>query len=301
MKAIMKQELKNYWKSPFLWAGLILIFLGLYQILGPYLKIHYFASEKELQERKTFDITQIGDADIMDGYIPSSQAGADWFMVEKGELEEVNSYIENCLEEHDFTYYFGWAFTDFCSLYMGFFSTVLLAFLFIRDTKKDIYELLHTKPIRALEYVLGKVFGGFGAMALVWGILTLIFGGLCMFYGVKNALPVNFFEFLGIAAAFILPNMLMICCVYTIVALLFKNPLPAVPFLFLYIIYSNLPSRGAAFNYAGRPLAIMFRIPGRFFTPQLPEYAIMNQIFLVAASMVLMIAATAIWKRRRTY
>ena len=33
----------------------------------------------------------------------------------------------------------------------------------------------------------------------------------------------------------------MICCVYTITAVIFKNPLPAAPILFLHIIYSNMP------------------------------------------------------------
>ena len=39
---------------------------------------------------------------------------------------------------------------------------------------------------------------------------------------------------------YIIPNLLMICCVYTITAVIFKNPLPAAPILFLHIIYSNM-------------------------------------------------------------
>ena len=36
------------------------------------------------------------------------------------------------LEKHPFSYYFGRKFTDFASLHMAFFATVLLAFLFSR-------------------------------------------------------------------------------------------------------------------------------------------------------------------------
>ena len=35
---------------------------------------------------------------------------------------------------------------------MAFFATVLLSFLFIQDTRKSTYELLHTKPVTAVSY-----------------------------------------------------------------------------------------------------------------------------------------------------
>ncbi len=40
---------------------------------------------------------------------------------------------------------------------MCFFAKIMLAVLFLQDTKKHNYELLHTKPITAGKYVLGKI------------------------------------------------------------------------------------------------------------------------------------------------
>ena len=67
-------------------------------------------------------------------------------------------------------------------------------------------------------------------------------------------------DFLVASCFYILPNMLMIVSVYSLISLLFKSPLPAVPFLFLYIVYS-MGSRNAEgiYGYYGRPLAIMVR------------------------------------------
>lgn len=227
-----------------------------------------------------------------------------WYQVSelrKGSLEEANAYIEENLNDHSFSYYFGRKFADFGGLVLGFFATILLAFLFIRDMKRDTYELLHTKPISAFAYIGGKVAGGFLAMGMVWGILTLLFGGWCQIYGWQQGFPVNFLEFAGIAAIYILPNMLMIVCVYTLAALAFRNPLPAMPFLFLYIVYSNLGGRGpdGTYGYYGRPLAIMVRFPGTFFDTTPPPLALLNQTFLILASGIILVASAALWKRRR--
>lgn len=360
MKAVIKRELKNYLKNPVLWIGLIVVIFMLYQMLNPYLKIHYFQSEQEMEEVQP---ESIDDADISEGYVASTEEEqmqlacglvkkemvkmlgmkeqeAEQIMDEmlkkkmsaeeieaelidkyefygkygikyyfqiskyhKASVEEANQYIDENMKEHSFSFYFSRKFADFCGLFMGFLSAILLAFLFIRDTRKDTYELLHTKPVSAAGYVCGKIAGGFLAMMVVWGILVMIFGGLCEFYGRRAGFPVSMWDFLKTAAGYILPNMLMITCIYAAAALIFKNPLPAVPLIFLYIIYSNMGGRGpdGEYGYYGRPLAIMVRFPGKFFDTSPPPMALLNQIALIFAAFLIMILTTEIWRRRRVY
>lgn len=360
MKAVIKRELKNYLKNPIFWIGLIFVTIQLYLILKPYLQIHYFSSEQEIQSLVP---ENIADADITEGYVLSTEEEQmdltcqrlkgelaqylgiaeqeaeqilnqmrqtnmsidemsqylaeqyDFYAEDalhyyyqlseyhQGSVREANDYIDENLSEHSFSYYFARKFADFSGLFMGFFAMLLLAFLFIRDTKKDAYELLHTKPIHASKYILGKICGGFGTMLMVWGFLVLVFGGLCEFYGRAAGFWVSWFDFLQTAMIYIWPNMLMITCVYTIVALVFKNPLPALPCLFLYIVYSNMGSIGPDGNYGyyGRPLAIMVRFPGKFFETTPPPLALQNQIFLIGAAILIIIISINIWKRRRVY
>lgn len=70
MKAVIKRELKNYLKNPVLWLGLIVVILMLYQMLNPYLKIHYFQSEREMEGLHP---KNIDDADISEGYVESTE------------------------------------------------------------------------------------------------------------------------------------------------------------------------------------------------------------------------------------
>lgn len=357
MKAIIKREFKNYLKNPILWIGIIFITFSIYQSVGPYLYIHYFNSDEEL---KLQTVDNLSDADIMQGYIPStkeqqmklgyeeikrlfieefdkSQEEAEIIVNEiqnknmsiseiskyleetyrfyngdyifedskfhKGSKEEVNNYIATKLEEKPYSYYFARKFADFSGLFMGFFSTILLAFLFIYDTRKDNYELLHTKPFSGVAYICGKVGGGLAIILFVLVILNVVFGLLCEVFARRAGFTVRYWDIIVATLIYIVPNMLMIICVYAAAALLFKNPLPATPLLFLYLIYSNMGSLGAdgRWGYYGRPLAIMVRFPGRFFETTPPPMILLNQIFLIIASILLIMLAVILWKRRRVY
>lgn len=70
----------------------------------------------------------------------------------------------------------------------------------------------------------------------------------------KNGFEVNLTDFLVATGLYILPNMLMIVCVYGLISLLLKNLLPAVPFWILYMVYSNTGNRNVegVYGYYGR-------------------------------------------------
>lgn len=221
----------------------------------------------------------------------------------KGTREEINSYIEEKLGNRAFSYYFSRKFADFAGLFMGFFATVLFSVLFMQDTRKHTYELLHTKPVSAGNYLLGKAGGGFAVCLVILAVLNLVFFGLCAALTKSSGFEVRLADFLVATALYILPNMLMIVSVYSLVSLLFKNPLPAAPLLLLYMVYSNMGSRNdqGVYGYYGRPLAIMVRFPGAFFDTAPPPMALLNQSFLILASTGILLVSMQIWKRRRVY
>lgn len=222
----------------------------------------------------------------------------------KGTREEINSYIAKKLEHRTFSYYFSRKFADFAGLYMGFFATILLSALFVQDMRKNTYELLHTKPVRAGTYLSGKVGGGLAVCLIILAVFNLTFFGLCRISAGSRGFEVHLTDFLLATCLYILPNILMIVSVYSLISLIFKSPLPAVPLLFLYIVYSNMGSyrnTEGIYGYYGRPLAIMVRFPGVFFDTAPPPMALLNQSFLLLASICILFLSTQIWKRRRVY
>lgn len=219
----------------------------------------------------------------------------------KGTAEEINAYLDEKLADHPFSFYFSRKFADFAGLFMGFFATIMLSVLFLQDTKKHTYELLHTKPISAGKYIIGKVGAGFCICFIVLFVLNVLFWIVCLVYTRSSGLEVRLGDFFLSTVLYILPNMLMIVCVYTLISLLFKNPLPGVPLLLLYLVYSNMGGRNeeGIYTYLGRPLAIMVRFPGQFFDTAPPPMVLLNQSSLMLASICIILLSIQIWKRRR--
>lgn len=353
MKAIMRREVLNYLKRPLFWLVIVVVIIGVFQELNPYLNIHYITLEDEWSNGS---LETVHKGEIFEGYIPvntkehrelwenaiykslisdfgmsSNEASTvilemngmemkdaytyleeeygyyngeyTWEITayRKGTMDEINSYIKEKLEEHPFSWYFSRKFADFTGLFMGFTATILFAFLFQQDMRKNTYELLHTKPVSATQYVIGKVAGGFVVSSMILGILNLVFWVMAIIRTSGNGFEIRLTDFLFATCIYILPNMLMIVCVYTIVALLFKNPLPAVPFLVLYMIYSNMGSRNAEgiYGYYGRPFAIMVRFPDMFFDVAPPPFVLVNQICLLSASVGIIFIGIQLWRRRK--
>lgn len=92
----------------------------------------------------------------------------------------------------------------------------------MQDTRRNTYELLHTKPVSAGKYLSGKVGGGFTVCLIILAILNLIFFGLCLVSAGDSGFTVRLSDFLLATCLYILPNMLMIVSIYSLVSLLFK-------------------------------------------------------------------------------
>ena len=48
MKAIIKRQIKSYLKNPVFWVGILVVFIGVYRLLAPYLTIHYVEKDEKL-------------------------------------------------------------------------------------------------------------------------------------------------------------------------------------------------------------------------------------------------------------
>lgn len=219
----------------------------------------------------------------------------------KGTMDELNNYIESKVSEHSYAYYFAKKYVDFAGFHIAFFSIVLLAFLFIRDMKKDTYELLHTKPISAESYVLGKYFGGVLPLGLAVLIITLIFTVLCQ----RNELQVSIIDSFGnmflAALLYVMPTVLVSTGIYVLIALLFKNPLPSIPLILAYIVYSNMGSYDANGNYGfyGQILGMLFRFEGKFFETEVLPVFLLNQIALLLLTLLFIGIGIWCWRKRR--
>ncbi len=219
----------------------------------------------------------------------------------KATADELNHYIMSKISEHSYAYYFAKKYVDFAGFHIAFFSGVLLAFLFIRDMKKDTYELLHTKPISPKSYVWGKYFGGVFPLSLAVLIITIVFTALCQSNDFQTSMIDSFGKMFFATLLYVMPTVLISTGIYVLIALLFKNPLPAIPLILAYIVYSNMGSYDANGNYGfyGRIFGMLFRFEGKFFETEVLPVFLINQIALLLLTLLFIGIGIWRWRKRR--
>lgn len=219
----------------------------------------------------------------------------------KATADDLNNYIESKLSQHSYAYYFAKKYVDFIGFHIAFFAVVLLAFLFISDMKKDTYELLHTKAISARSYVLGKYFGGFLPVCLAVLIITVVFTILCQSNELQTNIIDSFLNMLFATVLYVIPTVLICTGIYVLIALLFKNPLPSIPLILAYIVYSNMGSYDASGDYGfyGQIFGMLFRFEGEFFETKILPVFLLNQIALLLLTLLFVGVGVWRWRKRR--
>lgn len=288
------------------WEQYEMGFQNIHQILVEKLEMTGEEADAIIDEIKTSEMS-IEDIDV---YLENNYSflSARWYFYEadrkQATVDEANEYIEAALSEETYTSYFARKYVDYLSVYIVFYAILMLAFLFFDDSKKDVYELLHTKPFKPWQYIMGKVLGGTTAISLVVIAITTAFTGISMYHGVNEGFPVSVLDLWWVVLIFIVPIILVVTCVYTLIAVLFKNPLPAVPLLVLYAIYSNL--LGVTYFdgvtiYQIPKLAILIRFPNAFFETSISAGTVVNQMILFGVACLFAFLSITVWKRRRVY
>ena len=220
----------------------------------------------------------------------------------KGTMKEINELISQYLSQGIFSEKISNKFTDFISLYLTMISILISVFLFRNELRKDTYELLHTKSFKASNYILSKVMGQ--VCAIILGCMVILIGlTICSIVTSKNLnVNYNIFYLFSRFLMFCIPNIIYISSFSCLISLIFKTPLPAIPILFLQVLYSNTGSTASdgSFTYVVRPLSLLTRFPGDFFKTVVKKEMYYNSILLLLVSLIILIASIQLWKRRTT-
>lgn len=224
-------------------------------------------------------------------------------ITKKVPAEEANNYIDSALAAEDFGDYFGRKYSDYFGVAIAFYAVIILALCYLPDYKKDIYELLHTKPMAEWKYPLAKALGGGGAIGLAIVAITVIFQIMLMFRGSKMGIPVNTFALWKYVLLCNVPIIFYMATFYLLIAGLFKTPLPAVPLLFLQLVYSNMgvTDVNGVFKYVPRLGSILIRFPENFFETGVDSSLYFNQALLTAAALLIGGLAVLHWQRKRVW
>lgn len=217
-------------------------------------------------------------------------------------FEQMKNYLQNAFQDRTFTKSFSYKYSDFLSIGSILFTIIVFSILLSRDSKKDIYLLLHTKPITGKTYILSKLAAGIIFTYTIIIFYTAIINILAVRNGRSYGFGVSYWDIWKSVAIFNLPNIVLTGCLVVFITLLFRNVIPAIPTLVLYFIYSNMGSTNTVSEYVYqiKPFVLLIRFPGEFATLTIPRGVLINQFFVISLSVLLIIYSIRVWERRRS-
>lgn len=218
-----------------------------------------------------------------------------------GTVTEVNEYIKDALSREDYMDYMGRKYADYLGTIFAFFCLILYPFYFGPDCKKEIYELLHTKPISGRKYILSQALGSIlvGLSAVL--VITLVFQGIIFFSKDRFDFTVNTMKIWKYTLWGLIPSIVYVPAVFLLLSNVFKSPFPAIPLIFIQIFFSNAGVKNVEghFEFMHRPGAIFVRYPQMFFETKMADQFYIYQVGLLALGALVVMLTIVLWEKKR--
>lgn len=184
-------------------------------------------------------------------------------------------------------------FADYIGIAVGFFSVFIAAFSLIRDRKYKAYEIIYTKKISSIKYVVSKYIGN----VLLMMIVVLILAGYSTIDFANHYDKIDYFAFIKISITWILPTIMIVTSLAYILQVAFGNGILPIIVQFIYWNYS-VPFSSSQYNVS----KYMIRYNS---VSTLSEYQkvandiIFNRIVITFISIVFLIGAIWIFEKKR--
>jgi len=215
-----------------------------------------------------------------------------WMQIPKS-AEEIAAE-EKRIVELGFTPLVAQMFADYYGIVLAMLTVFLAAFIFYRDRRSSILELVCSRPVKGITYVLSKFVGT--CIPIFASILAVAL--IPTFFAVKmkmDGFDVHVFTYFSTFAVWLFPTVMLIVALAMLVSILIDNPIPAIAMQFLIFVISIAPLKGDYSLYkvfirhnAMEPLANF-------------QAFYINRIFIALMSIVFILITAWLWeiKRRR--
>lgn len=254
-------------------------------------KIKKMHTQEEIAEylHENYGISERGVDNVFESY-----------MEKHATKKEMQEYLRETFSKSTFPESFSFKYIDYLGISLIYLSIITFVLIFMRDMKKDIFSLLHTKPISGVSYIMTKLLAGLIPICVFALIMTGIFDGIANMVAPKYGSEMELVSIWVKLALFILPNIFMIGVFFIFITVIFKSILPTIPMLLVYATYSNMGKiTESGYKYIPNPLSIVVRFPNDLGNNYIPTWTIINQSILIILAICLLGISIKLWKRRR--
>ncbi|MDE6853062.1 MAG: ABC transporter permease subunit [Lachnospiraceae bacterium] len=222
--------------------------------------------------------------------------------MKKSTVQETNQYMKSMLHKHSYTYYVSFKYAGQAATYICLLCIIVFIFSFYSETKKDVYELLHTKPFAKGTYVMGKIISNLLVGLIPLGIITLAYDVVLVLHANREHLPFHIWDIWLAVFLLVVPVIFFFSALYMLISLIFMNSIPAVA-ISIALFYSSamgFPDDNVTrFSYLLHPFGLVAYFPYSIFFGQYSYKLVLNFFGVFFLGVVLCVFSEILWQKRR--
>ncbi|HBI03264.1 MAG TPA: hypothetical protein DDY49_04445 [Paenibacillaceae bacterium] len=256
------------------------------------------ASQGEISVSYEEFLTIVGDLDQkLGGSTTYSDEWRDDSLRRPMTYEEAVQKYKDLIEKDKVTGAFGRLFADYMGITAGIFPIFLGAFVLTRDKRTRAHEIIYSRKISSITYVLSKYFGILTLVTLCYLVLATATTFYYMNMASTQNLVIDDLAFYKYTFAWIVPTAMFSIALGMLVSVIFGNGIVAIPLQFVLWIQSMLPLQG---EYGLSKMVVRFN--GLGFTEEYLSWfnaIAMNRVFYAALSLGILFLVAWVWSMKR--
>lgn len=186
---------------------------------------------------------------------------------------------------------------DYMGITAGLFPVFIASFILIRDKRSRMQELICSRSVSPLNYIISKYAAVCAAVSLPYIILDTLYTYAYYRMSKFNNYSIDIFAFYRYTIWWVIPTILFTIALGMLISAVFNNGIAAIPVQFMLWVYSITTLKG---NYSFGRFIIRFNTFGDYDNYIKWSRSIMeNRIFYIAVSAALILVTVAVWSKKR--
>jgi ABC-type transport system involved in multi-copper enzyme maturation permease subunit len=255
-------------------------------------------SKEEIAEAYRKLTGQMDDIDrVMGGGTYYGKLFREMNMTRPMNYQEAQADFKTSLKKEGLTNAYGRYFADYMGIAAGFLTVFISGFIFTRDRKYRMHELINSRPVSSLTYVAAKFLAvtlvAFACILVPATHATVVFIRISQMYSYQ----IDYFAFYKYALTWILPTIMFSNAFGMLLSVIFDNGI--IPVLAQVSLWSTSLNYIVVDYSLLRPV-IRFNTVGDYYVyQQYKEAIIANRVFYALLSLSLIFLTSLIWSWRR--
>lgn len=221
-------------------------------------------------------------------------------------LEEAKEMVNRALDNNAFSFYFSRRYADRVSVFFNFVILFVFAFIFARDKKENMNEIIYSKPMKSIEYVYGKYLGAFIPILILLAIITASLDFFLYYKCTNLGLKFDVFDIIKYSFIWTLISILYSSSLITTLSIILKNGIAVIPIYIFYFIVMIRPDvlKDGTYGYPVDFFHFIIRGSEAFFDPENINKGLLivyNRYLYTLLFIALLVVATLLWKNSRSF